>query len=53
MHVGAALDKLFSEVADGHAVNVYGDASPRLVEMGNAQMGDRIRWYCFLQGLES
>jgi quinol monooxygenase YgiN len=53
MHVGAALDKLFSEFADDHAVNVYGDASPRLVEMGNAQMAGRIRWYSFLQGLDS
>jgi quinol monooxygenase YgiN len=53
MHVGAALDKLFGEFAEAHAVAVYGDASPRLVEMGNAQMAGRIKWYSFLQGLES
>ncbi len=53
MHVGAALDKLFSEFADDHTVTVYGDASPRLVEMGNAQMAGRIRWYSFLRGLQS
>ena len=53
MHVGAALDRLFGEFADDHTVNVYGDASPRLMEMGNAQMAGRIRWYSFLQGLES
>ena len=53
MHVGAALDKLFSEFADDHAVNVYGDASPQVVEMGDAQMAGRIGWYSFLQGLDS
>lgn len=53
MNVGAALDKLFGEFADAHAVNVYGDASPQLMEMGNAQMAGRIKWYYFLQGLQS
>ncbi|MGB8339328.1 MAG: hypothetical protein WCE88_04290 [Burkholderiales bacterium] len=32
MHVGDALDKLFSEFADNHAVTVYGEPSPQLVE---------------------
>src|SRR5512141_575024 len=31
MHVGDALNKLFDEFAEGHAVTVYGDPSPRLV----------------------
>ncbi len=53
MHVGEALNKLFSEFADAHIVSVYGEASPRLVEMGNAQMAGRIKWYSFLQGLGS
>ena len=53
MHVGEALNRLFSEFADAHNVSVYGDASPRLVEMGNAQMAGRIKWYSFLQGLGS
>ncbi len=52
MHVGEALNKLFSEFADAHAVAVYGDPSPRLVEMANAQMAGRVKWYSFLQGLE-
>ena len=52
MHIGEALDKLFSEFAGAHAVTVYGDPSPQLVEIGNAQMAGRIKWYSFLQGLE-
>jgi quinol monooxygenase YgiN len=36
-HIGEALDKLFSEFADDHTVTVYGDPSPKLMEMGNAQ----------------
>ncbi len=53
MHISEALDKLFNEFADAHVVAVYGDASPQLVEMGNAQMAGKIKWYSFLQGLES
>ncbi len=52
MHIGDALSKLFNEFADAHAVSVYGDASPQLVEMGNAQMPGRIKWYSFYRGLE-
>src|SRR5512135_279715 len=47
MHIGAALDRLFNEFADAHAVTVYGDASPQLVEMGNRMMAGRIKWYSF------
>ncbi len=53
MHIGEALDKLFNEFADAHAVSVYGDASPELVAVGNAQMAGRIKWYSFFQGFES
>ncbi len=53
LHIGRALDRLFTEFADAHAVTVYGDPSPQLVEMANAQMAGRIKWYSFLQGLES
>ena len=53
MHIGGALSKLFHEFADAHAVTVYGDPSPQLVEMANAQMAGRVKWYSFLQGLES
>ncbi len=53
MHLGEALNKLFTEFAEDHTVAVYGEASPQLVAMGNAQMAGRIKWYSFLQGLES
>ena len=53
MHIGGALSKLFNEFADAHAVTVYGEPSPQLVEMANAQMAGRVKWYSFLQGLES
>ncbi len=53
IHIGGALSKLFNEFADAHAVTVYGDPSPQLVEMANAQMAGRVKWYSFLQGLES
>jgi quinol monooxygenase YgiN len=52
MHIGGALDKLFNEFAVAHEVTVYGDPSPQLVGMGNAQMAGRIKWYSFLRGLE-
>jgi quinol monooxygenase YgiN len=52
MHISGALDKLFNEFADAHEVTVYGDPSPQLVEIANAQMAGRIKWYSFLQGLE-
>ena len=51
--MSATLNKLFSEFADAHTVMVYGEASPKLVEMGNAQMAGRIKWYSFLEGLSS
>jgi quinol monooxygenase YgiN len=53
MHIADALDKLFNEFAGDHAVTVYGDPSPQLVEMGNAQMAGRIKWFSFFRGLES
>jgi hypothetical protein len=53
MPIGEALDKLFNEFADAHTVTVYGDASPKPVEMGNAQMAGRVKWYSFLRGLDS
>src|SRR5713226_5581053 len=33
MHIGGVLSKLFSEFADDHAVTVYEEPSPQLVEM--------------------
>jgi quinol monooxygenase YgiN len=53
MHIGEALDKLFSEFADDHAVSVYGEPSPQLVEMAKRMPQGSVKWYSFLQGLES
>jgi quinol monooxygenase YgiN len=52
MHIGEALNKLFDEFAEGHAVTIYGDPSPHLVEMANAQKGVTIQWYSALKGIE-
>ena len=53
MHIGEALGVLFSQFADAHIVSIYGDPSPQLVEAANAQMPGKIKWYSFLQGLNS
>ena len=53
MHIGEALNKLFQEFADDHAVTIYGDPSAQLVEIANAQKGVNIKWYSFLKGIES
>lgn len=53
MHIGEALNKLFNEFADDHAVTIYGDPSPQLVAMANAHKDVDIKWYSFLRGLES
>ena len=53
MHIGEALDTLFKEFADGHAVTVYGEPSPQLVAIAKGVQGVTIRWYSFLQGLEA
>ena len=53
MHIGEALDKLFSEFADDHAVSVYGEPSPELLQMASRMPPGSVKWYSFLQGLES
>jgi quinol monooxygenase YgiN len=56
MHIGEARNVLFSEFADDHRMRVYGDPSPQLVEHANALPPEHLRgikWYSFLQGLES
>jgi len=53
MHIGEALNKLFNEFADGHAVTIYGDPSPQLVEIAHAQKDVNIKWYSFLKGIKS
>ena len=53
MHIGEALNKLFSEFADNHTVTVYGDPSPQLVEMARRMPQGSVKWYSFFRGLES
>ena len=53
MHIGEALNKLFNEFADDHAVTIYGDPSPQLLEIAHAQKGVDIKLYSFLKGIES
>ena len=53
MHIGEALNKLFSEFADNHTVTVYGEPSPQLVEMARRMPKGSVKWYSFLQGLGS
>lgn len=53
IHIGEALDKLFTEFADNHAVNVYGEPSPQLVEMAGRMPPGSVKWYSFFQGLDS
>ena len=52
IHIAEALDKLFSEFADDHAVSVYGEPSPQLLEMAKRMPEGSVKWYSFLQGLE-
>ncbi len=52
MHIGEALNKLFSEFADNHTVTVYGKPSQQLVEMAKRMPEGSVKWYSFLRGLE-
>lgn len=53
MHINDALNKLFDEFAEDHAVTIFGNPSPQLVEMTKAHKEVKIKWYSFLKGLES
>jgi quinol monooxygenase YgiN len=52
-NVRDATNELFSKFADDPVVTVYGNASRKLVEFGNARMGESIRWFSFLGGVDS
>jgi quinol monooxygenase YgiN len=52
-NVRDATNELFGKFADDPVVTVYGDASPELIEFGNMRMGEAIRWFTFLGGLDS
>src|SRR6266498_3097825 len=49
MHVGDALNELFSESADNHTVTVYGESSPQLVEMAKRMPQGSVKWFSFLR----
>ncbi len=51
--VSEATNELFRRFAYDQVVTVYGPASPELVALANARMGDAVRWYSFFQGLDS
>ena len=53
MHIREARDLLFREFADDHAVAIYGQPSPQLVELVNAHKGVKVKWFSFLRGLAS
>ena len=53
MHISEALKKLFSEFAEGHAVRIYGELSPQLMEMVNGLKDVNVKRFSFLQGFES
>lgn len=52
MHIGEALDKLFAEVAYDHQVSLFGEVSPRLLELINVRMAGKVQAsrYAFLNG---
>lgn len=53
MHIREARDQLFRDFADDHAVSIYGQPSPELVELVKAHKGVKVRWFSFLRGLAS
>jgi quinol monooxygenase YgiN len=53
MHIGGALDALFAQFADNHAVTIYGNPSPQLVAAAHHMQDVSIKWYSFLKGFGS
>jgi deazaflavin-dependent oxidoreductase (nitroreductase family) len=52
-HVGPALARLFADYADDHAMTVYGDPDPRLVELAERYgMSDAVTWMTRVAGLD-
>ena len=52
MHVGEAINALFAEFAEGHAVTIYGEPSPQLKAMVQAHKEVNSTWCSRLGGLE-
>jgi quinol monooxygenase YgiN len=51
-HVREARDTLFRDFADDHLMTMFGEPSPRFLELAKAH-GAAVRWFSFLQGMES
>lgn len=54
MHIGEALDKMFAEFAEDHTVYLFGDVSPKLLEIVHVRLAGKVKanFYSFLQGFE-
>ena len=50
-HILEARTKLFQDYADNHFMTVYGDPSPRLLELFKAHKVG-FKWFSFVQGLD-
>lgn len=52
-NVAPALQTLFAQYADNHAMTVYRQPSRQLLDLAEAHhMTGHITWFCFLEGLE-
>jgi len=52
-NVAPALEALFGQYADNHAMTIHGQASRQLLHLADAHhMTGHITWFCFLEGLE-
>jgi quinol monooxygenase YgiN len=51
MHVGEALNRLFTDFADDHMVTLYGDPSPQLMDMAKRMPAGSVTSYSFFKGL--
>jgi len=49
VNIGAPRDKLFEKYATDHAIVIYGDPPPGLLQKA-AEMGVKVKVYSFLQG---
>ena len=50
-HILEARTKLFQDYADNHFMTIYGDPSPRLLELFKAHTVG-FKWFSFAQGLD-
>jgi len=45
MHVGKAIDELFADFADDHAITVYGEPTPELLALAAHTANVDITWH--------